>query len=477
MGPKKRAERDLNVQHHMVVFAALSGHENAEWAWSEVSKNWTVETLDEISLRFLPAVYANIGIGVEDFNQKVAGKYRFNFALNLYRLRVLKSIFASLNSEDICYRVTKGLAISLRVQSLGFRIMGDVDIVVKQKNLRRLLEILASHGFHDKYFVNCSHFQVSLNHEKYTFINSEGIELDIHVAESAFPSIVFRKMFKLAAQEVLWEDVKILLPSDDLLFEHSLLHGKQFSSVTDRWQTLVDISILSKKSSSTYSQQFRSVSGAFSGLNKLGPDKRLSDLTRVSSEIFSSKSISRYYRLNRALSYSLKFSKPQIIRFQQYSTGSNTSRIWSVFRYAIWTSLHNRLIIERFIVRYMGGFLTMPSCKLDTYRRYLVRDNKDFITSARSPVEFRFKIQLNEIVKRCDIYLQSHSFNENNFEIFCNGKLLGSNNRVEGFGVTYNGTSSDLEVSIRNPSHSCIACLPTFDDLQIWVDSTESIAQ
>jgi hypothetical protein len=477
MSHRSGDENNSNLQHQLVVFAAIGGVEKATWAWSEINKIWTVEKLDDISLRFLPAIYSNIGIGRKDFNQKVAGKYRFNFALNLQRLRVLKSIFASLNNECIDYRVTKGLAISLRVQSLGFRIMGYVDIVVKKRHLRRTLEILSSHGFSDKYLVDCPNSSKSLKNEKYTWVNLEGIELDIHVAESAFPSVVFNKMFSGPAQEVCWEDVTILIPTDDLLFEHAVLHGKQSSSVTDRWQTLVDISVLSRTNSSKYSQQFKSVNETFLDLNKVDPGQQFKILTDASRDVFSSNHFARYYFLNRALSHSFRFSKPQIIHFSKNSAMNCYARASSKFKYLVWTFLNKRLLVELFIVRYLGGFLKVPLRKFVTHQRFNVCDSGESIATASSPVEFRIKIKLTDVITKGDIYLQSESFIRNSFEIFCNGKLLGNSNGLEGFGVTYYGTSSELEISIRNPSHSCLTCIPSFGDLVIWVDSTEILSK
>jgi hypothetical protein len=161
-----------------VVISAVGKPAIALKAWNKLIQIWDVEEFDSISLRFLPAIYVNIGFLDGNLNPKLLGKYRYNSVRNLQRLRSLKPIIAKFHDLSIDYRLVKGFAISLRMKTLGYRIMGDIDLVIRRDDLKNVLCILSDSGFIDKFFVDCEKYTVSEKQEKYTLISDSDIEID-----------------------------------------------------------------------------------------------------------------------------------------------------------------------------------------------------------------------------------------------------------------------------------------------------------
>ena len=456
---------DLALQHHLVVISAVGKPDIALKAWNKLIQLWDVEELDSISLRFLPAIYVNIGHLDTNLNPKLSGKYRYNSVRNIERLRSLKPIIGQFDKSTIDYRLVKGFAISLRIKTLGYRTMGDIDIVIRRNDLENVLRIFSEFGFTDKFFIDCAKYNISSKKEKYTLVNSRGTEIDLHVAENAFPSKILKKMLQEKASEAYWEGIFIKIPSDESLISHSLLHGLQGSSVTDRWQTLVDINTLERVKESNKLWEFLSLNNRIA--KAFNDDSKLFDSTNKQyfDFVFKAKLLKTSFWINKLLSH--KFS------FKTLKTDKITSLIGDkklsmrTFAYCAWNFFAARSLFENIACKTFGGFLKEPKLSILSSNDYLPLREVDKFSVLQNIFDYRFRVKTSLRVQKMDIYFQSKVFQEKNYEIFCNGRLVGVSDKSGHFGVSYFDEDKDFEISIRNPNHACDKCFSTFESLKI----------
>ncbi len=457
----------------MAVISAVGKPDIALKAWNKLIKIWDVEELDSISLRFLPAIYVNIGRSDNEFNPKILGKYRYNSVKNIQRLRSLKPIITRFDNLSIDYRVIKGFAISLRMKTLGYRVMGDIDLVISCVDLENVLRTFSEFGYIDKFYTDCDKYTISKKTEKYTFINHSGTEIDLHVAENAFPSKVFKKMFQEKETRIDWEGIPIRIPSDQLLISHALLHGLQGSSVTDRWQTLVDVNTLESLRKSSKPWRFSSLSNRIA--RAFDDDSKLfsSANDHYFEFVFEARSLTTYFWINKLLSH----------RFRIKSL--NTTRINHLFSdkrfpvrnlsYSTWYFLTARSLFEKIVCKALGGFLSQPKMAILPSRDYLPVQEVDKFSVLQNVFDYRFRIQSSRRISKLDIHFESEVFKEKNYEIFCNGQLVGASNNSGYFAVSYFKEARDFEISIRNPSHTCERCFKTLENLKVKFEYEDSI--
>jgi len=459
------ATEESHSEHLLVILSAIGEKRLALWAWAELNRKWKIEELDHRSLRFLPAVYANIGLGDPQFSHKVRGKFRYNFVKNALRLKAIKPALVELDRENVGYRVLKGFAIALSNGQLGMRIMGDLDLVVQEVDLRKTLDILSKNGFSDKFSNGCRNFRLRKTLAKYTLIDSTGVEVDLHVAEYAFPSLLFKAMFRRAQVWVQWEDVRICLPSNKNLKQHAVIHGIQAVSDVDRLQSLVDVSTLAKLECRVESPKWWLLGLGFKiELSRLPKFYSRTTKTRIWS-YFEQTYFALLYGLNRVVSYGL-------IRTSRSGKGRTykSHQAWPRWRrilYFVWRLFESRSLIERSFISSIGGFLSKPRETVSSSKAYLLSEETAPFTVIQTPYDYRFRCRLERSIAKVDIHFRSESFLLRNYEVFCNGKILGTTNGTSSLGVTSFSTMRNLEVSIRNPLHSCEECFVSLNDLEV----------
>jgi hypothetical protein len=456
-----------------VVISAVGKPAIALQAWNKLIQIWDVEELDSISLRFLPAIYVNIGSLDGNLNPKLLGKYRYNSVRNIQRLRSLKPIINEFDNLSIDYRLVKGFAISLRMKTLGYRIMGDIDLVIKVADLENVLRIFSDFGFKDKFFVDCENYTVSEKQEKYTLISDSDTEIDLHIVENAFPSRTFKKMFQEKEMIIPWDGMSIKIPSDQQLISHSLLHGLQASSVTDRWQTLVDVNTLERVKKSTKPWKFSTLS--YRIVKAFEDDLKLFSPANIHhfDFAFEAKTLKIYYWINKLLSHRFTSRFPRRSGMVQFSSDKSLS-IRSL-PYSIWYFLAARALFERVLCVAFGGFLNKPKNAIESGRDYVPAQKVEEFSTLQNIFDYRFRVRSSRTLSKLDIHLDSDAFRTRNYEIFCNGKLVGVSNKSGSFGISYFDEDTDFEISIRNPSHVCVGCFRSFEQLKVRFEFEESI--
>lgn len=456
---------DVESQIFLAVLSAIAHQSLAERAWEKLNHLWAIEELDSICLRFLPAIYVNLGLEDSTFNQKVRGKYRYNTAKNIMRMKAFKPLLNEFMRKKIDYRVVKGFAISLRMNSLGYRIMSDIDLVIQLRDLDHVLQILSEHGFRDKFYSECENYRISKKSEKFTFINDGEVELDLHVSENAFPSRIFSRMFQESPRWIRWEDIEVSIPSDELLKRHSALHGLQSSGVTDRWQSLVDLNVLSKIESTDVRLSFWIVKRSI--LKSLIKYPEFAECSTDKFFALNSKLLLLYldFWINKVVSHNRYFLRTTELD-GVYIVKADLSH-WRRMMYRFWQISGSRSLLEKFICKTFGGFLQEPKKVLEKGKAYQPKMEYEAFSALESTHDFRFRLKFLEEFAKVDLYFSSDTFLSKRYEIFANGKLVGVTPNSSSLGVSCFQVDKDLEVSFRNPSHSCQNCYLPLNELQV----------
>lgn len=130
--------------------AALLQGEDAIEAWRAWKKGVVLASLDHNSQRLLPLLSQNlIRHGISDpLMTPLSNLYRYNALRNQGFLRDLTKALEFLRAQGIAVMVLKGMALAIGYYGdIGLRPMYDLDLLVKQDDALRAIELLVCHGW------------------------------------------------------------------------------------------------------------------------------------------------------------------------------------------------------------------------------------------------------------------------------------------------------------------------------------------
>jgi hypothetical protein len=215
--------------------------ENDQVSWNCFEKWAAMTDLDNIeggSYRLIPALYKRMIRISDDFTSKnrMKGIYRYFVYRNNLILHRTKEVLLALNANKIPYIVLKGGALlASYYEDKGIRPMNDLDILVDEPFIHETIKLLDHIGWKpmDKESVNVNH---QAGHA-ITFINHDGIELDLHW------HVIYQCCWD-GADSAYWEntekaslvemDIHILNPTMQLF--HTCAHGVRWNEMSAiRW--------------------------------------------------------------------------------------------------------------------------------------------------------------------------------------------------------------------------------------------------
>jgi len=131
--------------------------------------------------------------------------YKSNLHANLKLLNVFEELLERFVKEQITIILLQGAALlEMIYQDLGVRTLGDIDILVKEKDMLRLETLLRRIGF-----VNIKHYP--------SLFTSSDILLDIHADIANLSRISSRRYAVTIPQEALWQASQALKSSNPLI--------------------------------------------------------------------------------------------------------------------------------------------------------------------------------------------------------------------------------------------------------------------
>ena len=122
--------------------------------------------------------------------------------------------------------------------------MGDIDLLVRKKDLSKVRKLFESVGFKPKFSFGCKHNNFALKNLEVNFCNDQSLEIDIHVAEERSPRELFIKMFHQPPLLKEFSGIPVLLPAAEFLIAHALIHGGLQVQIEDEAQAILDVHFL-----------------------------------------------------------------------------------------------------------------------------------------------------------------------------------------------------------------------------------------
>lgn len=471
-------------ENDLALEAAILSQPNSILAWEKLLKIVEFEDLNDSILRIAPSIYMNLAsnTNVSSYD-KLKGSYRYNWAKNSKMFTGIYPVLKDLNQKNINYRILKGAAMNLLHNSMGIRVMGDFDLLIYTSDLIIVQEILYKNNFSLKYFTTCQNAPNGFIGTELTFINSNNVEIDLHVAERAYPQLLFRAMLKDLPRQDRFLDTVVFTPSYELALIHAALHGSQGVSSTDEIQSVLDCAQLVKHVD----------------INKLAKLNRkldtdyivytyLKKVISVSNTQINLKRITKFLILSRINGYIFKIKNHFLESSQLYNTimlrKINKEELFYVLRnfkgrklvYFFWLKYGQLRPIESIACKLFKGFLSAPKMKIKfgSDLTWVKKSENSWVNFSNCPVEandWRFKlINSNSREKRL-IQLYSESFKNWNWVVFLNGKLIGTTpkNSDGVYSIFTESNSKYLEFSFRSPMHVCKLCYHSLEDLRLIV--------
>jgi hypothetical protein len=150
-----------------------------------------------------------------------------------------------INAAGIDVLALKGLATATRFYPDPLiRAMGDVDLLVRPKDVGRLCDLLAGQGFRFKKSRNTPIWGFPSESSFHPFVSADGsFVFDIHIAADDYPVSIGLPVDRVfdAAQTLDVDGVKICVPSDDHLLLLALTHAGRDKFGPDSLRSLTDI--------------------------------------------------------------------------------------------------------------------------------------------------------------------------------------------------------------------------------------------
>ncbi len=474
----------LSLEHELALKSALLEPEEAESYWRELLSRTKFDELEGSTYRIVSAVYKNL----EKFKtlpdyERLRGAYRFNWARNSKFLSAVLPIVRELESREANYRILKGSALNLLNGALGVRTMGDIDLLISIEELPLLTQLFEEYGFEKKYDTKCPNSPENVIDNELCFINTDNVEVDLHLAEKSYPTKLFQCMLNNPPQIYFFMGTPIKLPSYELALIHSAIHGNQSVSDSDQMQSLIDCSQL---------------------ISFVNP-KRLAKLNRKLDTDFAVvdyletvyKIIGKTYPLSR-MSQTLvvkKLSQIQFLLVNKFMKNSNTLMLIKSRRifprelslvkknfsgksslYFLWLKYGQLRPIERIVTKHFGGFMNSPTEAIASGNesRGFSHQELAWVNFSNFPIEsndWRFSIRGPENSGPHTVQMFSAGFKEWNWVVFVNGKLAGTSPRnPDGvYSIFLKNASEKFEISIRSPLHICKLCYRDLSDLRIYI--------
>lgn len=474
----KSEENDLALE------AAILSQPNSILAWEKLLKLVEFEDLNDTILRITPAIYSNLSSSTNISSySKLKGSYRYNWAKNSKMFTGIYPVLKDLNQKNINYRLLKGAAMNLLHNSMGIRVMGDFDLLIYASDLVVVQEILYKNDFSLKYFTTCQNAPNGFTGTELTFINSNNVEIDLHLAERAYPQLLFRAMLRDSPRKDKFLDTFVLTPSYELTLIHAALHGSQGVGSTDEIQSILDCAQLVKHVD----------------INKLAKINRkldtdyivymyLKKVISISNNQINLKKITKFLIISKINGCIFKIKNHFLESSQLYNTimlrKINKEELFYVLRnfngrkllYFLWLKFGQLRPIESVVYKLFNGFLSAPTIEIEfgSYLTWPKKDEISWINFSDCPIEandWRFKLINSNSREKHLIQLYSESFKNWNWVVFLNGKLIGTTpkNSDGVYSIFVERNSKYLEFSLRSPMHVCKLCCHSLEDLSLIV--------
>ena len=448
----------LNKFEILALKAATADKEAASSSWNALMSEISFDEIEPSIARILPSIFLNL----ESLNQnsyleysRLKGSYKHTWAKNSAFIHKITPLVEKLKDAKIHYVILKGGALNFINEStrnrIGDRKMGDVDILIRNKDFASTKEILRDLGYVQKFSVMCTHNNLVSKKSDIDFINNDGTEIDIHILESRFPNTLFNEIYTNYLEIDIAASTKIKVPIPELILSQALIHAKVGLQSSDKTQGIIDVNNILKKCNTRILTKYIHKLGILHLVEKY--NSQTNGLGLKSILINKSKSKNFYHKIQNIFrDFIIKVVIFKNTIYGNYIDISSMKVIYKSytgrrkFIYIFWLYLGKLWQVERIIIEFLGPFYR-PVSNLDSIRFNPVGK---FSNDWRISFKTESKISLE---------IHSEIFNKMAFLVYLNGLIVQvtefSKNGVLLIEAVDKGIN---EISLRVPIAGCRDC-------------------
>ena len=243
MGPTTptlfRDKSSFTPDQELLLRASLLKTKEALGAWDEFKSRVDIGNIDRNSFRILPLLYKNLVFhGVQDRDlERLKGVYRQAWYKNQMLFHAMHSALCLLENTGIATMIIGGAPLALfYYKDCGLRSMTDFDVMIRQADLPRAVELLLGAGWQPLQDWPLNRLTQSVRDAR-GFRDAQGHDLDLHWR-------LFRGYCVAGAEDDFWRDslamqfdslpVRVLNPTDQLLYI-LMRRGRRDGGADLRW--------------------------------------------------------------------------------------------------------------------------------------------------------------------------------------------------------------------------------------------------
>ena len=135
-------------EDELAITSATAPIGDALMAWSRLMDWLPFDVINPNTQRLAPTIFFNLKSS-KDFKERerLRGSFKYTWAKTTRLIHSIEPILRKFEAADLDYRIIKGLAIQVSLNTVGARTMGDVDILIGLKDVDRAIEIVRSFGY------------------------------------------------------------------------------------------------------------------------------------------------------------------------------------------------------------------------------------------------------------------------------------------------------------------------------------------
>lgn len=228
------------VREGHLLRAAFHPPAQAEIAWERWLGGGALREHDQPSVDLLPLVHANLKDRDIRDSGIVRGVHRQAWYRHQLRVRSVRPLLAAMRAEQLDVMLLKGAAMASHYADDGLRPMHDVDVLVREGDAARALQIVRDHGWALKRERRL--LRDGLDPGALRYLHGVGVtdgasnELDLHWHASDVTRWrgSDRSLWYTASSSVL-DGVEVVVPGPEELVVQAILRGVNGASRSLRW--------------------------------------------------------------------------------------------------------------------------------------------------------------------------------------------------------------------------------------------------
>lgn len=466
----------------LAIASATAPIQDALMAWNKLMDRLPFDLINPNTQRLAPAIFFNLR-NQKDFKERerLRGSFKYTWAKTTRLIHSMEPILRKFDAVDLDYRIIKGLAIQVSLNTVGSRTMGDVDILIGLKDIDRAIAVIRSFGFRKNEEVTCDSHTLSSHYGGLDFTLGE-THLDLHVAETTYPEFLLGKMIDDYPSIAAFGSFKMKVPSCEKLFLHAIVHGELASGPTDFMQAVSDIAQMQHEVEITEVDRLVELAhlegvvfNFLKSMNKLGMvglGIRLPVVGRRKRRRFRTYK----HRLLQNLDSKTLFDRIQARRLgREIAVDIENQNSISRIVYRIWLFTGQIAALETMFRPLFGGMLRKPISPISNglvLRPFEIGHSVSPLTALKTAgrsLDWRFRLMVPLSTLKLIIEVRAEPLSNVDLWAFSNGRVV---SRLIGGDpsthiLTFDRPAQDIEISLRPIWLACEQCFARFSEMEL----------